>query len=209
MVQIVLADHHPLTRIGIKDQILQANSSYSVIGEVAHGDKLLPTLKQKRPNLLDLELSMPGIDGFQILRDIKSKFPELKIVVFSSYPDEIYAQHCINSGAQGYVHKTTSSKEFSKIIKSIVNGETYINKKIKKKNPENAALETIKDRYKKLSIRETEVLNLLLQGHRNKDIAVLLDINEKTVSTYKSRLLKKLKVNNLAKLINHTKALSI
>jgi|SRR5690554_76290 len=207
MVQIVLADHHPLTRIGIKDQILQANSSYSVIGEVAHGDKLLPTLKQKRPNLLVLELSMPGIDGFQILRDIKIKFPEIKIVVFSSYPDEIYAQHCINSGAHGYVHKTTSSKDFSKIIKSIVNGDTYINKK--SKNPNNDGLETIKDRYKKLSIRETEVLNLLLQGHRNKDIAMLLDINEKTVSTYKSRLLKKLKVNNLAKLINHTKALSL
>lgn len=209
MKKIVLADHHPLTRIGIKDQLLQANSNYSIIGEVSHGDKLLGTLKQKRPHLLVLELNMPGINGFQVLRDIKTKFPEIKIVIFSSYPVEIYALHCINSGANGYVHKTTSSKDFSKIVKSVISGETYINKKINKNSLKKEGLETIKDRYKKLSIRETEVLNLLLEGHRNKDIALQLDINEKTVSTYKSRLLKKLKVNNLAKLINHTNALSI
>lgn len=207
MNKIIIADHHPITRIGIRDELHEANNRYRVIGEVSHGDALLSTLRREHPALLILELNMPGINGFQILRDIKNEFPDLKIVIFSSYPSEIYATHCINSGASGYIHKTTAPKEFSSIVKKIMEDKIFINKK--RINDTNASWRKKVESHIKLSARETEVLNLLLEGHRNKDIARELEINEKTVSTYKSRLLKKLNLNNLAELINHSNALPV
>lgn len=208
MTKIVIADHHPITRFGIKSHLCVGKNPYSVIGEVAHGNKLMSIIKKKKPCLLLLELNMPGIDGFQILKDISRDFPKTKIIVFSSYPDEIYAHHCITSGASGYVNKTTETKDFERIIASVMAGKIYISKTLEK--TENTSIESEKNKnlYQKLSSRETEVLNLLLTGKRNKDIAIHLNINEKTVSTYKSRLLKKLEIQNLAELINHINAIS-
>lgn len=208
MTKIVIADHHPITRFGIISHLCMEGNQYSVIGEVAHGNKLMDVIKKKKPCLLLMELNMPGIEGFQILKDINHDFPKTKIIVFSSYPDEIYAHHCIRSGASGYINKTTTAKEFEKIISSVMRGKTYIPKSLQSNKKTRKEGELRKNLFQKLSSRETEVLNLLLTGKRNKDIAIDLNINEKTVSTYKSRLLKKLEIQNLAELINHINAIS-
>lgn len=206
MIKVVIADHHPLTRLGIKKHLQSGKGSFSVVGEVAHGDELLTLLKKKKPKVLILELDMPGVHGFSLLKDIKQDFDDLQIIIFSSFPEAIYAHHCIDSGACGYIPKTTSTKDFLKIVKLILSGKKYLNGKIQKSTGGKARRS--KQSFGKLSSRETEVLNLLLEGKRNKDIALRLDINEKTVSTYKSRLLKKMGIQNLADLINHTNALA-
>jgi len=207
MTKILIADHHPIVRHGIHSFLCSDNSSYSIIGEVTHGDELISALKQKNPCLLLLEINMPGIDGFQILKDIKNKFPKTKIVVFSSFPDKLYAHHCINSGARGYINKTTASEEFRDIISSIMTGKIFSHPSLKIKKQDTGGNQQKKSLLQKLSSRETEVLHLLVAGKRNKDIAIGLNINEKTVSTYKSRLLKKLKVKNVAELITHVSAI--
>ena len=206
MKKTVIADHHPLTRRGIKE-LLHESPNFKVVGEVSDGTELLPFLKKKKPGLLILELKMPGINGFKVLKDISDSFPEIKIVIFSSHPEEIYAARCIQSGAKGYIPKNAPTKLFLRAIKKIVSGGIYLDEKMGKNSINDLNDNSIKSRYSQLSIREIEVLDLLSAGNRNKDIALLLGINEKTVSTYKSRLLKKLKIKNLAELISHSKAL--
>ncbi len=206
MKKTVIADHHPLTRRGIKE-LLHESNNFKVVGEVSNGSEILPILEKKKPDLLILEFDMQGINGFGIFRDILDSFPKIQIVIFSSHPEEIYAARCIQSGAKGYIPKIASSNLFLKAINKIASGGIYIDKKIGSGPINDLNDNSIESRYSKLSIREIEVLDMLSAGKRNKDIALLLGINEKTVSTYKSRLLKKLKINNLAELISHSRAL--
>lgn len=205
MKKAVIADHHPLTRRGIKE-LLHESKRFKVVGEVSSAMELIPSLQKKKPNLLILEFDMPDISGFQILTDIQNILPEIKIVIFSSYPEEIYAVRCVQSGAKGYISKMVSPKSFLKAISKVATGGIYLDKKFGSQPIGQLNDNSLENRYSKLSIREIEVLDLLSAGKRNKDIALLLGINEKTVSTYKSRLLKKLKINNLAELISHSRA---
>lgn len=205
MKKVVIADHHPLTRHGIV-QLLQSDTRYKVVGEVSQGSDLLPVLEKERPEILILELNLPEITGFHALRSIRDEFPKTKVVIFSSHPEGIYGLRSIKSGAKGYIPKTTSPEVFMLALHNIAAGEIFINDEVAEAgNAHKINDNSIEGRYRKLSTREIEVLNLLSSGKRNKDIAQLLEINEKTVSTYKTRLLKKLNVNSLAELINQSK----
>ncbi|MDP2686188.1 MAG: response regulator transcription factor [Aequorivita sp.] len=205
MKKIVIADHHPVTRKGIS-VLLDKTNEYTIVGKVAKGSELLKCLEKERPDILILELDIPEINGFHALRSIREEFPKTRIAIFSSHPEEIYALRSIKSGAAGYIPKTTSKKVFLQAIKRIALGGIYLNEELAATlNSKSVNDDTIGGRYKKLSTREIEVLNLLSNGKRNKDIASLLEINEKTVSTYKTRLLKKLNVTSLADLINQAR----
>ena len=157
-----------------------------------------------------LEIDLPNTNGILVLRSLKENFPELKILVVSCHPEEMYALSSVKAGATGYISKTASLKEIMQAVERVANGQVYINNDITQK----IATATLNNsslvlQYKKLSTREIEVLNLLASGKRNKDIAEALDINEKTVSTYKTRLLKKLRVGNIAELIHQSRLLQL
>jgi len=153
-----------------------------------------------------MEIDMPQVNGITVLRTIKAEFPALKILIYSCHPEEIYALRSIKSGASAYISKTASVKLLKKALKKVAKGGIFLNDELTTTfTSRNVGESSALNRYKKLSSREIEVLNLLSNGKRNKDIANALEINEKTVSTYKTRLLKKLKVDNLADLINQSR----
>lgn len=205
MKKVVIADHHPVTRKGASI-LLDSTNEYNIVGKVSRGSELLKCLEEERPDILILELNIPEINGFHALRSIREEFPKTRIAIFSSHPEEIYALRSIKSGAAGYIPKTSSTEEFLQAIKRISLGGIYLNDELAAAFSSRSVNDnTIVGRYKKLSAREIEVLNLLSNGKRNKDIASLLEINEKTVSTYKTRLLKKLNVTSLAELINQAR----
>ena len=205
MKKIVIADHHPITRKGIIC-LLKKNENFSIVGKANNGDELYKILENQNPDILIMEIDMPQINGINALRNIKLKFPNLRVLIYSTHPEEIYALRSIKSGAAGYVPKTASSKVFLKALKQIRKGGIFLNEELTSTfTSRNVGETNAISRYKKLSSREVEVLNLLSRGKRNKDIAAALDINEKTVSTYKTRLLKKLKVDNLADLIHQSR----
>ncbi|MDC7994413.1 response regulator transcription factor [Altibacter sp. HG106] len=205
MKKILIADHHPVVRKGISC-MLDQEGSFEIIAKANNGDELYKYLEKEQPDILIMEIDMPQISGINALRSIKTQFPETRVLIFSIHPEEIYALRAIKSGAAGYVPKTASTKLFLKAIRQIAKGGIFLNEELtstftKRNVGESSAI----SRYKKLSSREIEVLNLLSSGKRNKDIANELNINEKTVSTYKTRLLKKLKVDNLADLIHQSR----
>lgn len=205
MKKVVIADHHPITTAGV-EVLLNSTNEYSIVGKVRRGSELLACLQKERPEILVLELNIPEINGFHALRSIRDEFPRTRIAIFSSHPEEIYALRSIKSGAAGYIHKTSSKEVFLQAIKRIALGGVYLNEELAAALNSNSINDnTLVGRYKKLSAREIEVLNLLSSGKRNKDIAALLEINEKTVSTYKTRLLKKLNVTSLAELLNQAR----
>ena len=171
---------------------------------------ILKSLKNYSPEVLIIEIDLPEINGITALRTIKNEFPKIKILVFSCHPEEMYALSAIKAGASGYLSKTASSEKLWNAIQQVARGGIYLNKNITDRINSGATNGNgLIAKFKKLSTRETEVLNLLSNGKRNKDIAEALDINEKTVSTYKTRLLKKLKVDNLADLINQSRLLQL
>jgi DNA-binding NarL/FixJ family response regulator len=209
MTKILIADHHPITRMGISS-LLEKEGVYEVVGKVTNGKDLFRSLRSKNPDVVILEIDLPDINGITALRTIKAENPGTKILILSCHPEEMYALNAIKAGAAAYLSKTASTEVLSEAVRQVARGGIYLNKEISEKiNSGAARSNNLVSRYKKLSTREIEVLNLLSTGKRNKDIAEALDINEKTVSTYKTRLLKKLRVDNLADLINQSRLLQI
>jgi len=205
MKKIVIADHHPIIRKGIVC-LLKKDENFTIVGKANNGDELYKTLEENNPDILIMEIDMPQINGINALRTIKASFPNLRVLIYSTHPEEIYALRSIKSGAAGYVPKTASLKILLKALKQIRKGGIFLNEELTSTfTSRNVGESSAISRYKKLSSREIEVLNLLSSGKRNKDIASALNINEKTVSTYKTRLLKKLKVDNLADLIHQSR----
>lgn len=209
MSTVLIADQHPVIAESIK-YILATNDFINVIGQVATGNELFKYLESREPDVLMIEIDLPQLNGIHALRQIKQRYPNIKILVFSCHPEEIYALSAIKAGAAGYISKINSADIVYKAIKQVTRGGIYLNEEITQKlnsgisNGQNQI-----SRFKKLSSRETEVLNLLSSGKRNKDIAEALSINEKTVSTYKARLLKKLDADSVAELIKQARLLQI
>ena len=209
MNSILIADHHPITRAGIT-ALLSENKDMEVIGSVTSGNDLFKFLKNKIPDVLVMEIDLPEINGITALRTIKSQFPGTKMLIFTCQPEEMYALSAIKAGASGFLSKTVSTDNLQKAIQQVARGGIYLNKEITDKiNSGFSQSNSLISKFKRLSTREAEVLNMLASGKRNKDIADALDINEKTVSTYKTRLLQKLKVDNLADLIHQTRLLQL
>lgn len=209
MSTILIADHHPITREGITN-LLSNNQDLEVVGNVSTGNELFKFLKNKIPDVLIMEIDLPELNGITALRTIKSQFPGIKMLVFTCHPEEMYALSAIKAGASGYLSKTVSTENLQQAIQQVARGGIYLNKNITEKiNSGFPQSNGLISKFKRLSTREAEVLNMLASGKRNKDIADALRINEKTVSTYKTRLLQKLKVDNLADLIHQTRLLQI
>ncbi|AGC75944.1 DNA-binding response regulator, LuxR family [Nonlabens dokdonensis DSW-6] len=186
---------------------MKEDKEYNFKGKIDDGSQLVTSITNLKPDILILEVDLPNSNGIGSLREIRTNFPDLKILVVSCHPEEIYAVSALKAGANGYISKTRPVKEVKKALKSIHNGETFLSDNIKEQLESKSSNKILK--FKKLSTREIEVLNLLSRGKRNKEIARHLSINEKTVSTYKTRLLKKLKVDNIADLIHQSRLLQI
>lgn len=207
MNKVLIADHHPITRKGISS-ILRAEGTFEITGYVSDGNDLLNILTKTEVDILILEIDIPNLNSITALKAIKREFPHIKILVLSCHPEEMYALSSIKYGAAGYVAKTASIQRVLNAINQVQRGGIYLNESLSKRIvTEGNATQGLAYKYKKLSSREIEVLNLLSNGKRNKEIASDLDINEKTVSTYKMRLLKKLEAQNVAELIKHARLL--
>lgn len=198
--RILIADAHPTTRKGVKS-ILKTDKNLLVVGKAEDGEELYKSIESLYPELIILELELPKFDGVFSLKQLMEDYPQLKVAVFSHLSEEIYALSVLKEGVHAYIHKSVSTKDFKKAIRQVLNGDIWMSSKIytMQLTQKNTGEEEVA--FMNLSPRETEVLHLLSKGQRNKQIADTLNINEKTVSTYKKRLLQKLHVNNLAELL--------
>ena len=150
MKRIVIADHHPVTRKGIAC-MLKKSDNFTIVGKANNGDELFKNLQDLKPDILIMEIDMPQINGINALRTIKTEFPETRVMIFSTHPEEIYALRSIKSGAAGYVPKTASNKVFLKALKQIAKGGIFLNEDLTSTfTSRNVGEASAISRYKKL-----------------------------------------------------------
>jgi DNA-binding NarL/FixJ family response regulator len=166
-------------------------------------------LKNKKIDVLVIDLELEGLASIFELKAIIKNNPKTKVVIFSGLSEQIYAPNAIKSGVAGFVHKSEKLETLGKTISRVNEGEIIISEAVQR-NLNLISKQTKSERlYRKLSNREIEVLRYLSDGKKNNEIAKILDLNEKTISTYKLRLLTKLNVTNLVDLVNKAKTLQI
>ncbi|MBK42903.1 MAG: DNA-binding response regulator [Flavobacteriaceae bacterium] len=200
MIRVLIADHEPIVSYGIK-MLFESSSDIKIVNAVNTKKQLLDYLKKGSIDVVLMTLDFADSNGISVLRNIKKDFFAVRVIIFSSQPENIYAATSIQAGASGFLSKTTNVSEIKRAIFKVFKGGIYLsNAMARKLTFENS--ESKKDIYSKLSTREIEVFALICNGKKNKEIAIELNINQKTVSTYKSRLMTKLQVSNIIALID-------
>ena len=204
MIKVLVVDFHPIVRTGLK-LLFETNPDIEVVGSVGSGIEIFEFVRRFPVDVIISEIDLPELNGITALRAIKKEHSEVKVIMFSHQPEEIYAISTIKAGAAGYVHKSASTDTIKEAILKAYGGGIYLSEAMSKHLNFNDPKNKKSKLFKKLSTREVEVLKLLSSGKKNKEIAKELEINEKTVSTYKARLYKKLNVTNLVDLIHQAK----
>ncbi len=204
MIKILIVDFHPIVRTGLKS-LFDNDSDIEVVGSIGSGIEIFEFIRRHPVDVIISEIDLPELNGITALRAIKKEPSEIKVIMLSSQPEEIYAISTIKAGASGYLHKSVSNDTIKEAIKKVHSGGIYLSTAMAKHLNFHDTKNKRSRLFKKLSTREVEVLKLLSSGKKNKEIAKELDINEKTVSTYKARLFKKLNVTNLVDLIHQAK----
>ncbi len=208
MIKVCLADSQPVVHFGIQS-FFKNNSKIEISNFTNNYDSLLNVLKNENVDVLIVDAELPGFSSLGMIKNIKKNHPKCKVLIYTVLAENIYTSSAIKAGATGYIQKNQSLDKLEDAILKLHQGETYFNAELMRK------LEAIKKQTKgerlhiKLSTREIEVLRYLSDGKKNNEIAKILDLNEKTISTYKLRLLIKLNVTNLLDLVNKAKKLDI
>lgn len=208
MIKVCLADNYPVVHFGVKSYF-RDHASISIVANVGNFSMVKDVLYTKEIDVLLIDLDLDGLSSLYELKAIIKNYTKTKIIVFSSYSEQIYAPNAIKAGVAGYVHKTSKLETLGIAITKVFQGQIILNDAIKKNLALIAKQNKSERLYRKLSNREIEVLRYLSSGKKNNEISEILGLNEKTISTYKLRLLTKLNVTNLVDLVNKAKTLEI
>lgn len=193
---VLIADDHGVVRAGLR-QILAAEPELNVVGEAADGDELMAQLGATPADVLLLDVTMPGTRFPSLLSDLKARYPALRVLVLSMQPEDQFAERALRDGAAGYLSKERSPQELLQAIRKIVRGGTYVSPSFAEH------LAATVGRHQPLSDREHEVLRLIGAGRTGGEIAAELALSAKTVSTYRTRILRKLGLRTTADLIRY------
>jgi len=208
MIKVLIADNHPIIRMGVKN-VLNSNSDFEVIADASTTAELFEKLQEVSPDVIMLEMDIPEINGIATLRKIKKEYPEVKVLMYSGQSEDVYALSSIRAGAFGYLSKSSDVEYIVTAVRKVSEGSMFITNELAQRLAFDEGTQKPRRFFRKLSTREIEVLKLLASGKRNKDVAIGLNLNEKTVSTYKARLMKKLNVDNMVDLLQQAKALEL
>ena len=205
-ISIFLVDDHQLVRDGIK-ALLTGTSDIEIIGEAADSTELFEKLAVFKPDLLIMDISIPGISGIEITKKICLDFPEIKILMLSMYNSEDFILNSIKAGAKGYLPKNTSRNEMLEAIYAIHSGEEFYGESISKimlKSYVRRATDPEKPSERSneiLTTREVEILKLYVEGLINKEISEKLDISIRTVETHKNHIMRKLGLKSTVEMV--------
>jgi DNA-binding NarL/FixJ family response regulator len=203
MITIGIVDDHAIFRDGLRSVLTQI-PDFSIVFEAESGEDFLELLKQVVPDVVLMDISMPGIDGIEATEKAISKFPDLKVISLSGYSDHIYYYKMIKAGAEGFVLKKSGKEELERAIKEVTSGKNYFPQDLLRKlifKISNEGKEAINKSRLILSRREMEVLQLVCTGNTNSEIAAKLFISPKTVDNHRTNLLQKTHTKNSAHLV--------
>ncbi len=202
MISILIADDHTIMREGLK-RILEGHEDLAVVGEATDGFQALNLVRQGGANILLLDLSMPGKSGIDLIKQIKAEAPKLPMLILTMHEEEQYAVRAIRAGASGYLTKESAATLLVEAIRRVAAGRLYISPSVAEQLALNLMPKSEDLPHKRLSDREFEVFQQLVSGASVTEIATLLHLSAKTVSTHKTRILQKMDAHSLADLIKY------
>jgi len=202
MIKVLITDDHPIVRRGIR-QILEDDERIGLINEAADGKELIRKLADQKYDVILLDISMPGRSGLELISQAKKIQPSAAVLILSIHSEEMYAIKALKSGASGYLTKSSDPDDLIRAIIKVSEGQRYISSSLADNLAESAVTNDSKPLHALLSAREMEVLVLFSEGKTVAQIASELSLSPKTISTYRERLLEKLKLHTTADLIRY------
>ena len=200
MIRVFIADDHSIVRSGIR-RLLEDQVDIRIVGEAADGQEAIQKILETNPDVILLDISMPGMDGLDVTKQLKAIDPKVRILILTMHAEEQYAPRLMRAGAMGYVTKHAAPEELYKAIQAVHSGRRFISSTL----AENMAWRYLLNKEdltpaECLSDRELQVLRLLAKGNTNQEVADFLHLSVKTIDTYRSRVLEKLNLRNNAEL---------
>jgi len=205
MIRVVLADDHQIVRQGIR-KILDGEEGLTVVAEASDGIETIKVVEETRPDVLVLDLMMPGLNGLAVIRQVKQRADQTQIVVLSMHADDAYVLTALRTGAVGYVLKDSPSADLLEAVRRAAVGRRYLSSPLSERAME-AYVEKAKgsalDPYEMLTPREQEILQLTAEGHTSTQIAERLSISPRTVEKHRSNLMSKLNLHVQADVVRY------
>lgn len=205
-IRIVLADDHTVLRVGLRAFLEeQTDPTFEVVGEGSDGEQALALVEKTHPDLLMLDLSMPGLGGLETTIELRRRGARMPILVLTQHAETVYLRRLLEAGASGYILKSARGEELLAAIRAVLGGGTYIEPSLASGLVSSAfgseAPTSEEDAYARLTPREQQVLKLVAEGYSNKEIAQALDVAVKTVMAHRANLMEKLGIRNRSKLV--------
>lgn len=202
MIKVLIGDDHAIVRQGLK-QILSEESGMFFCGEAENGNSVLSAIYKENWDVLILDISMPGLSGLDILKEVKKIRPRLPVLILTMHSEEQFALRSLKAGASGYLTKDSAPEELVKAVKKLLDGGKYVNQQLAEILATDIERDTDKPLHDSLSDREYQVMRLIASGKTAKQIADQLALSVKTISTYRARLLEKMNMKTNAELTHY------
>lgn len=203
-LRVLLADDHTLVRAGLR-KLLESVPHLEVVGEASDGLELLALTATLRPNLVLMDISMPGLNGLETTARLRKEWPDTKVIILSMHQSEEYVRQALRQGASGYLLKDCAPTELEMAIRAVCRGETYLSPAVTK-DVLSDYVQRLRDEAQpgdQLTPRQREVLQLVAEGLSTKEIARRLDLSVKTVDTHRSTLMKQLDIHEVTGLVRY------
>ncbi|MEX0608923.1 MAG: response regulator transcription factor [Balneolaceae bacterium] len=195
-MKLVIVDDHPLVREGLK-RVLADNTKVSIIGEASNVSELYDLLKTTRPDLIILDLELPGISGLEAIKGLKNKYPEIPVLIFSMHSEERFGVRVLKAGASGFITKTSIPEELNKAMNVIIEKKKkYVSANVAEALADQVNNDVSQPLHENLSDREFEVMCMIASGEKISDIAEVLNLSVRTIHTYRSRLMEKMNLHS-------------
>jgi DNA-binding NarL/FixJ family response regulator len=202
MIRVIIVDDHTIVRKGVK-QLLEDTDDIRIEGEAANASQMFRELEVASYDVILLDIALPGRSGVEALKQLKEIYPSIPVLILSMYPEEQYALRVMKAGASGYLTKENDPEEMVNAIRHASKGKKYISTSLAETLANHFYEHNEKPEYKNLSDREFEVLQHIASGRPLTEIADQLSLSVKTISTYRSRVLKKLGLKNNSDIVKY------
>lgn len=206
LIRVLIADDHTIVRSGVR-LLLEAEADMEVVGEALDGREALDLAESLQPDVVLMDITMPEMDGLEATREIKTRFPQINVLVLTMHRSDEYFFEMLKAGASGYILKGAKTSELINAVRVVQQGEVFLYPTMTQKlvNGYLKLSEWDKEAGPSLSPREKEILSLLAEGYSNKEIADLLVISPSTVHSHRSNVMDKLGLNNRRELIQYAR----
>lgn len=202
---IVLADDHHVVRKGMR-ALLEAEADFRLVGEASDGLGTVQLVERLRPDVLVLDLMMPGLNGIEVTRRVRKRSPHTKVLILSMHANDDYVLEALRNGATGYVLKDASMSELVQAVRDVAAGRRYLSQLLAERAIDAYVMQTQEstlDRYETLTDREREVLHLAADGLTNAEVAARLSISPRTAEGHRSNMMRKLGLSNQTELVRY------